>query len=108
MGTIPHNVTVKLVGRTVTVTGPRGSLTKSFDHLNLELTRVGKNIIRVDVWFALRKHLACLRTVCSHIENLFKGVRFGFAYKMRSVYAHFPINLNIIDGGKTVEVKLLG
>ena len=24
---------------------------------------------------------------------------------MRSVYAHFPINLNIIDGGKTVEVR---
>ena len=24
---------------------------------------------------------------------------------MRSVYAHFPINLNIIDDGKTVEVR---
>ena len=24
---------------------------------------------------------------------------------MRSVYAHFPINLNITDGGKTVEVR---
>ena len=24
---------------------------------------------------------------------------------MRSVYAHFPININIIDNGKTVEVR---
>ena len=24
---------------------------------------------------------------------------------MRSVYAHFPINLNIIDSGKVVEVR---
>ena len=24
---------------------------------------------------------------------------------MRCVYAHFPINLNIIDGGKTIEVR---
>jgi len=36
---------------------------------------------------------------------MFKGVTYGFLYKMRSVYAHFPINLNIIDGGKTVEVR---
>lgn len=24
---------------------------------------------------------------------------------MRAVYAHFPINLNIIEGGKSVEVR---
>lgn len=63
-------------GRSITVTGPRGTLHKSFSHLNLELTRVNKKTIRVDVWFALRKHLACLRTICSHIENLIKGVQY--------------------------------
>merc|ERR1712221_40813 len=102
---IPEGVTVVLKGRSISVTGPRGTLHRNFNHLNLELTRVGKNKIRVDVWFALRKQLACLRTICSHIENLIKGVQYGFLYKMRSVYAHFPINLNIIDGGKTVEVR---
>merc|ERR1712016_275985 len=102
---IPEGVTVVLKGRSISVTGPRGTLHRNFNHLNLELTRVGTNKIRVDVWFALRKQLACLRTICSHIENLIKGVRYGFLYKMRSVYAHFPINLNIIDDGKTVEVR---
>ena len=102
---IPDGVTVVMKGRSITVTGPRGTLHRNFNHLNLELTRLGPQKIRVDVWFALRKQLACLRTICSHIENLIKGVRFGFLYKMRSVYAHFPINLNIIDGGKTVEVR---
>merc|ERR1711971_1526610 len=103
--TIPDNVEVKMNGRSISVTGPRGVLKGSFNHLNLELTRVNKTTIRVDVWFALRKHLACLRTICSHIENMFKGVTYGFLYKMRAVYAHFPINLNIIDDGKTVEVR---
>ncbi|XP_057313196.1 60S ribosomal protein L9-like [Hydractinia symbiolongicarpus] len=103
--TIPDGVSIKMNGRSITVKGPRGTLHKSFSHLNLELTRVNKKTIRVDVWFALRKHLACLRTICSHIENLIKGVQYGFLYKMRSVYAHFPINLNIIDDGKTVEVR---
>ena len=63
-------------GRSITVKGPRGVLHRNFNHLNLELTRVNKETIRVDVWFALRKHLACLRTICSHIDNLIKGVRF--------------------------------
>merc|ERR1712141_622880 len=103
--TIPEGIELKMNGRSITVTGRRGTLKRSFNHLNLELTRVNKTIIRVDVWFALRKHLACLRTICSHIENMFKGVTYGFLYKMRSVYAHFPINLNIIDDGKTVEVR---
>merc|ERR1711931_175754 len=83
---IPEGVTVVLKGRSISVTGPRGTLHRNFNHLNLELTRVGTNKIRVDVWFALRKQLACLRTICSHIENLIKGVRYGFLYKMRSVY----------------------
>lgn len=58
----------------VTVKGPRGTLTKSFQHMDLEIVKVGKNKLRVDVWFAKRKQLACVKTICSHIENLFKGV----------------------------------
>merc|ERR1711964_727523 len=58
-----------------------------------------------DVWFANRKQLACLRTICSHIENLFKGVRYGFQYKLKAVYAHFPINLNILPGNDKCEVR---
>ena len=33
--------------------------------------------------------------------KMFKGYR----YKMKAVYAHFPININIINGGKTVEIR---
>ena len=35
--------------------------------------------------------------VCSHIENLITGVTKGFLYKMRFVYAHFPINVSLTD-----------
>merc|ERR1712098_768801 len=45
------------------------------------------------------------RTVCSHIENLFKGVMKGYLYKMRAVYAHFPINCAITEGGTLIEVR---
>merc|ERR1711959_114208 len=103
--TIPEGVTVDVKCRTVTVKGPRGTLTRTFKHLQLELRKSGDNTILVDSWFATRKELACVRTICSHIENMFKGVTYGFQYHMKSVYAHFPINLTIVDGGKTLNVR---
>ena len=45
-------------------------------------------------------------TACpGYLQNLIKGVQAGFEYKMRLVYAHFPINVNIEDGGKLVEIR---
>jgi large subunit ribosomal protein L9e len=51
----------------------------------------------------MRKQLACVRTVCSHIENMIVGVTRGFLYKMRFVYSHFPINVSV--SGNTVEIR---
>merc|ERR1711862_715131 len=57
------------------------------------------------MFFASTKQLSVIRTVCSHIQNLFDGVERKFVYKMRLVYAHFPINANITNGGKTLEIR---
>mmetsp|Transcript_7069 Transcript_7069/g.13121 ORF Transcript_7069/g.13121 Transcript_7069/m.13121 type:complete len:146 (-) Transcript_7069:217-654(-) len=59
--------------------------------------------IKVDMWFGNRKQLACIRTICSHIENMITGVRVGFLYKMKFVYSHFPINVTV--AGETVEIR---
>ena len=67
-------VEVAVKSRTVTVKGPRGTLTRTFKHLRLELKLISKSKLKVDVWFASRKELACVRTICSHIQNMFKGV----------------------------------
>ncbi len=68
---------------------------------------VGKKKIRIRKWFGIRKELAAIRTVCSHIENMIKGVTLGYLYKMRSVYAHFPINVALQEKGTIVEVLAL-
>lgn len=61
--------------------------------------------VQLIVWHGGRKHIACLRTIRSAIENMIKGVRYGFAYKMRLVYAHFPINAIISDDKKSLEIR---
>lgn len=41
-----------------------------------------KNVVKFVVWHGGRKHVACLRTVKSMIENMITGVTRGFQYKV--------------------------
>jgi large subunit ribosomal protein L9e len=99
------------------VTGKLGTLERDFKHVNMDIRKVSgadvgleeddpnysKQHVKVDLWFATRKQLACVRTICSHIQNLFTGVQRGFLYKMRFVYSHFPINVTLT--GDVVEIR---
>jgi len=69
----------------------------------MDLRKAGDDKVQVDLWFANRKQLASVRTVCSHISNMFVGVTQGFLYKMRFVYSHFPINVTVNAGN--VEIR---
>lgn len=64
---------------------------------------VEKSFVQVDLWFATRKQLACVRTVCSHVENMIIGVTRGYLYQMRFVYSHFPIN--VTQTGDNIEIR---
>merc|ERR1712110_1109592 len=101
---IPDGVTVEVKARTVKVTGPRGTLSRSFKHLQIQL-QVQKDEIVATYWFGGRREIAKVRTVLSHIGNLFKGVTRGFEYKMRFVYAHFPVNVTIVKQNTEVEIR---
>jgi ribosomal protein L6P/L9E len=39
------------------------------------------------------------------VANMVTGVTKGFQYKMKLVYAHFPINPVIAGDGKAVEIR---
>merc|ERR1712223_2114244 len=67
--------------------GPRGSLSKSFKHLAVDISMTDKETIKVEKWFGKKKELAAVRTVCSHILNLCKGVTKGYKF-VRKVRMH--------------------
>uniref|UniRef100_A0A0W0G1X9 Large ribosomal subunit protein uL6 alpha-beta domain-containing protein n=1 Tax=Moniliophthora roreri TaxID=221103 RepID=A0A0W0G1X9_MONRR len=104
---IPSGVEVSIRSRVINVTGPRGTLTKNVRHIDMDIRLVkGKtNKVTLAVWQGGRKHVACLRTIKSLILNMINGVTKGFQYKMRAVYAHFPINCIIQDGGRALEIR---
>jgi len=124
---IPEGLTIEVKGRQVRVKGPRGTLTRDFKHTALdfalvdeekevvdeddegnvtkETVKTGRKKLLVECHFGKRKALAVMRTTTSHITNLLTGVSKGFEYKMRLVYAHFPININIAKEGALVEIR---
>jgi len=109
---VPKGVTASVEARVITIEGPRGKLVRDLHHISMDI-RLIKNakkankqpIIHLAVWNGVRKHVACLRTIKSAIQNMIKGVTQGFLYKMRMVYAHFPINCIVQDGGKALEIR---
>ncbi|KAI1400367.1 60S ribosomal protein L9 [Hypoxylon fuscum] len=106
---IPDGVTVQIKSRNVTVEGPRGKLSKDLSHIAVNFSRPKKNVIGIEIHHGSRKDVATLRTVRTLINNLVIGVTKGFKYKMRYVYAHFPINVNVEKNGETgnfeVEIR---
>ncbi|KIY49310.1 ribosomal protein L6 [Fistulina hepatica ATCC 64428] len=105
---IPEGVQVSIKSRLITVTGPRGTLSKNVRHVNMDI-RIIKTAkgarVTLAVWQGSRKHVACLNTIKSLISNMITGVTKGFQYKMRAVYAHFPINCIIQDSGEALEIR---
>ncbi|XP_049848389.1 60S ribosomal protein L9-like [Schistocerca gregaria] len=97
---IPDNVTATVSKRVVTIKGPRGTLTRSFRHIQVDIYEINKRRLKVEIWWGNKKHLSCIRTICTHIKNMIIGVTKGFVYKMRSVFAHFPIIVTILNENK--------
>ncbi|OAQ72824.1 ribosomal protein L6 [Pochonia chlamydosporia 170] len=106
---IPEGVKVAIKTRIVTVEGPRGKLVKDLGHLAVNFGHPKKNTISIEIHHGNRKNVATLRTVRSIIKNMVIGVTKGFKYKMRYVYAHFPINVNLDKSNETglweVEIR---
>lgn len=123
-------MTVSVKSRCVTVKGPRGVLSRAFKHMQVEITPLGRRSLRIDMWFGTKKQASSVRTICAHISNMIKGVTSvrgraarrdaggaggrrpecggdaqGFRYKMRFVYAHFPINVNITNDKTVLEIR---
>ena len=86
--------------------GPRGKLEKSLGHLAVSFTHPKKNLIKIELHHGSRKSVATLRTVRTLINNLIIGVTKGYKYKMRYVYAHFPINVNIEKNKETDQFEV--
>ena len=98
-------MTVKANARHITVEGPRGKLGKYIRHMHVDITQPEEKKLQINIWHGARNDIAKINTLSSMIRNMILGVTRGFEYKMRFVYAHFPINVTVTDDTKGVEIR---
>lgn len=99
---IPDGISVSLEDRIISVKGKLGTIKKDFTKLPAFLT-IENNIVKIEPYGTRRKDFAISKTAQSIINNMIKGVQNGYKYRMKIVFAHFPITVKIKDGKVHVE-----
>ena len=91
---VPENVSVKKQGHHVVVTGRKGTISKDFHKLPA-LIDVSDRTITIRPVGKRKRDLAITNTAKSIINNMLMGVDKGFRYKLKIVFAHFPISVKV-------------
>lgn len=92
---IPEGIEVHVEDRKVKVKGPLGEVSKDFSHVHNLMIKRENEKIHLEIWFPNKKGEAVIGTVASRIRNMITGVQRGFRYKMKIVYAHFPMSVKV-------------
>ncbi|MCX8163225.1 MAG: 50S ribosomal protein L6 [Candidatus Micrarchaeota archaeon] len=92
---ILDGVNIKLENNQLIFSGPKGSVSKKIPP-TLSVKIEQNKII-------FRGKLALVNTFIAHSKNMAKGCLEGYTKKMKIVYAHFPISVNL--KGQTLEIK---
>ncbi|MEM1550328.1 MAG: 50S ribosomal protein L6 [Candidatus Bathyarchaeia archaeon] len=103
---IPEGVKVNISGRVVEVIGPLGRLTRNFTNNPVSIEVLGNKVVIYAIW-PRRREKSHIGTVAAHIRNMIKGVMRGFTYKLKVVYAHFPISVKV-SGNKILIENFMG
>ncbi len=99
---IPEGISVSMVDRTISVQGKLGTIKKDFTKLPALLV-IENNIVKIQPYGKRRRDFAISKTARSIITNMIKGVQNGYKYKMKIVFAHFPITVKVKDRKVYVE-----
>lgn len=86
---IPNGVQTQVQGSVLIVRGPQGELRRSLPD-GVSLQQSGTRLVLDG------SNIALLHTSLAHARNMLRGVQTGYYLKLKTIYAHFPI---------TVEVK---
>lgn len=99
---IPDMVTVRMEGNLIVVGGKLGTLQKDLTKLPISVDIKDKKLV-IKSPGTRKRDLAITNTAKSIILNMIKGVEQGFTYKLKVVYAHFPISVK--TKGKEIHVE---
>lgn len=102
--TIPleEGVNAKFQGDKLTIQGPLGKVEQDFSKIPIEVKIEGKSIKLISRG-ARRKNRSIFNTARSLIANAVHGVTKGYQYKLKVIFAHFPVSVKV--QGKNILVE---
>lgn len=98
----PASVKLSKEGNTLVAKGKLGTVKKDFTKLPATITVEG-NKITIKPYGKRKRDLAVTNTARSIIQSMIKGVEKGYTYKLKVIFAHFPISVKI--KGKEIHVE---
>lgn len=101
---IPEGVQLSIDGRKVKATGPKGTLEEDFSHLPVQFA-VENGTLRVYSRWARKREVALVGTALAHVRNMVRGITSGYTYKLKIVYAHFPVTVKVQDKEKRLTIE---
>ena len=100
---IPDGVEVSVKkDRVVTVKGPKGTLTRDFSNAPVTIQLKGDEISIESSW-PRKKEASLVGTIYSHINNMMTGTLKGFTYRVKVIFAHFPVTVTVKSGDVLIE-----
>lgn len=103
---IPEGVEIVQEGGKITVRGPKGEVSRNLSYPGVKIFKKdGKVVVSTESGRKAQKGM--MGTFASHIRNMVKGVTEGYEYKLKVVYAHFPMSVKVV-GREVVVENFLG
>ena len=99
---IPEGVSIDSSSSDVKVTGPRGELSRNFEHTAIKFEQA-ENKLKIIGNNIRKKEKALIGTWNAHLSNMVKGVNQGFLYEMKVVFAHFPMKVTVKGNIVTID-----
>ena len=98
----PASVSIKKEGNLIQVKGTLGTVKKDFTKLPATVTVQG-NKITIKPYGTRKRDLAVTNTARSIIAGMIRGVEKGYIYRLKIIFAHFPISVKV--KGREVHVE---
>jgi large subunit ribosomal protein L6 len=98
---IPSGVSAAFADNTISIQGKLGTIRKDTTKLPVDIV-IKDNRITISPYGTRKRDRAISNTCKSIIKNMIKGVERGYTYKLKIVYAHFPISVKV--KGREVHV----
>lgn len=100
---VPPKIKLSIQNKKVTVSGTNGTLSRDFSFARgINIEKEGESV-SLFTYYPRKTEKALLNTIRSHIQNMINGAEANYIYKMKIVYAHFPIT--VVVKGKVISIE---